>query len=946
MTRSLALLVVGIAAAARANVDGTAGAAETLLIRNNHELPYRGPLVLEAALSDGSYEGPGAKAVVRGRRATVVVEAPARGERLLHRTGPARTDAFKEGPLAAVANGSALELRFNGRGVGTLDLGLAVIPGQTADVDDSVRAYTPLALTWTSDDQGAWRSSGRHADHRIEVVATPYGGGWVDVEASLTRSGGDGGPAYVALLRRLTTPGTAGGRHRFNGRVFEGGDSPAAWDRDFWYTRGVDWISWRSGALAIAAINAFTPAPTIQRGDAWAESSHFYVWERTRRRGDETFLVSEIAGPNPEQAKSRYMPVTPYAPIPTHDAVRLRFRISVEAASREGWEESQLRVFAGHQETHTTPGGAVIDLGVRHVTFGTAYFPYSTLTENFDFYRTAGQDRETFWAFSPKLWAKWRALVPRMRGDLHIVRAMGFAVVRLHHLELLQKMDRDQALAFLDFFMEEARGLGLTVTIDSEGPPEWLALLTRRYAGVVTRVELENEILIQGIKPGDPERWTAQYRAAKAANSEVQVFLTSAGNHGQFERLRALGVPFDRVGLHAYKHGPQWKESFASHVLGAAGYAASLGKLVTLGEFNWKELTLLSPHARRPEYAAIFETVLAPRAIPEVIQFQLQESLSFNPAIAGTLTRHYEPLALDRRPKPEAAELKRLIREYGPADAPVRTLPIVVDEAAINAGTATASFTITNRTPRPVRLTLRALAFDGIGSRLLTPPVLTLGAGENHEGRLALTLASPFRVGTYHHFLRADHDGGSALGWGVASNPGAPTFTADPVLGDRVLYPQGAFVLSRLAWDRPLAVVFGEKPSVLEVETAYTVYNTLQSATGRPVWLSAVADLPDSIRRAGTVIAIGTPATSSIIAGADVVAPDARPKRGIVAVSKESESEVLLLAGPDREGAQAAAIDFVLRYWKNAKDATTPLSGIEPGAALGSRAGVGEVDPP
>jgi len=29
-------------------------------------------------------------------------------------------------------------------------------------------------------------------------------------------------------------------------------------------------------------------------------------------------------------------------------------------------------------------------------------------------------------------------------------------------------------------------------------------------------------------------------------------------------------------------------------------------------------------------------------------------------------------------------------------------------------------------------------------------------------------------------------------------------------------------------------------------------------------------------------------------------------------VSKESESEVLL-AGPDREGAQAAAIDFMLR---------------------------------
>jgi hypothetical protein len=114
-------------------------------------------------------------------------------------------------------------------------------------------------------------------------------------------------------------------------------------------------------------------------------------------------------------------------------------------------------------------------------------------------------------------------------------------------------------------------------------------------------VELENEILIYGIKQGDAERWTSMYRAVKAVAPETQVFLTSAGNHGMFERLRTLDVPFDRVGLHAYKHGPQWKEAFGSHVLGTADYASDLGLPTTLGEFNWKELTLLSPEARRPE---------------------------------------------------------------------------------------------------------------------------------------------------------------------------------------------------------------------------------------------------------------------------------------------------------------------------------------------------------
>ncbi|HKG94878.1 MAG TPA: hypothetical protein VKA84_23385, partial [Gemmatimonadaceae bacterium] len=510
------------------------------------------------------------------------------------------------------------------------------------------------------------------------------------------------------------------------------------------------------------------------------------------------------------------------------------------------------------------------------------------------------------------------------------------------------------------------RELGLKIMIDTEGPPEWVALLAGRYRDVLARVEIENEVLIPGIKPADPERWGALYRAAKDSAPNAQAFLTAVGNNGMFERLRRLGVPFDRVGLHAYKHGPQWKEAFASHMLGVADYASTLGKQVTLGEFNWKELTRLSPEARVPEVAAVYESVFGPRAIPEIVIFQLQESLSFNPAISGTYTRHYEPLTLDRRPKPEAAELLRLIRQYTAPDAAARVLRVAVPEATLVVGPATVvPFTVTNTSGRALTVALRVLAFEGVTSRLLTPSQVALRAGEAHRGRAELRLTSGAKPGTYHHFVRADVQGGAgatpaspapSVGWGVASNPGAPTFDRAPVLADRVHYPQGEDVVTKLDWvRRPLAVVYGESASVLEVETAYQLMNTLQSATGRPVRLSSVADLPDSLRRGGTVLVLGTMGTSSLVRDGKAEASVPPKGHGVIALrvppmrdgeEARPSGQWLMLYGADKEGAQAAAVDLILRYWKHAKDATTPLSGMERGSALGNRVKVTVPDPP
>ncbi|MDQ3308519.1 MAG: hypothetical protein M3497_00135 [Gemmatimonadota bacterium] len=942
-----ALLLLCIAAGSGAAQQNELGSA--LRVRNNHEFPYAGPVQFRTRLPDGAYGGAGAAGEVRDGVARVVASIPATSEATLSRTGPSQGSSFRRGSFSLAAGASGIDLRWGGRPLGSVEFSLAVLPGTTAGPDDAVRTFSALDFRWTEQPGGVLRGDVVRDGFAVQVALAPYGGGWLDVRARLARAEGANGvpasePAYLALVRRVTTPGVRDARVRFNGRVLDGADSPSTWDRDFWYTRGVDWISWRAGNLSIAAVNGFTPVPTIKRDSAWVEASHFYVWERTRREGDHLYLFSEVAGPNPEQAKSRYMPVTPYAPLLPGDTVDLKWRLALDPAPTQSWEESQLRVFAGYRASERAGTGAVVQLGVPHVTFGTSYFPYSTLTENFDFYRTAGQDRETFWAFSPKLWEHWRTLVPRMRTDLHIIRAMGFEMVRLHHLELLTQMDRAEALAFLDFFTDAARQLGLAIVVDTEGPPEWVAQIAGRYKDIITRFELENEVLIGGIKPGDPARWTALYQAAKQAAPDADVFLTAAGNNGMFERLRQLGVPFDRVGLHAYKHGPQWKESFSSHMLGTAGYASDLGKPVTLGEFNWKELTRLSPEARRPEFAAIYATVLAPRAIPELIQFQLQESLSFNPAISGTYTRHYEPLSLDRRPKPEAWELMRLIREYGPADAPVRDLPIAVQEIRFAGGRATASFTVTNRTPRAVTLHLQALSFDGVESRLASPATLTLQPAETHRGQIEVRLAGKGETGTYHHFVRADFGGKSAFGWGVAANPGSPVFEKVPVLGDRVRYPQGVSVVERIDWSRPLAVAFGPGASVIEVETAYTITNTLQSATGRPVRLSSTVDLPDSLRRDGTVVLLGTSASNPLVGAG---AAKGVAGQGVVVLRPgEGRGQWLILGGADKEGVQAAAIDFVLRYWKNAKDATTRITGLEPGNALGNRVKVTVPDPP
>jgi hypothetical protein len=242
---------------------------------------------------------------------------------------------------------------------------------------------------------------------------------------------------------------------------------------------------------------------------------------------------------------------------------------------------------------------------------------------------------------------------------------------------------------------------------------------------------------------------------------------------------------------------------------------------------------------------------------------------------------------------------------------------------------------------------LASKSFDGTTTRLLTTGRIELAPGVTTRGRVEVTLPAGALPGLYHHFIEAKVEGNPiSIGWGTASNQGAPTFADSSVLGRRVSYAQGLRVVRDVKWDRPLAVAFGAKASVLELEQAYQLANTLQSATGREVRISSEADLPDSLARRGTVLLVGTAASSERIASLGLAVPAGQAGQGTISLNREGGREWLVLTGSDPKGVEAAVVELEMRYWPNAKDAAMRLVGMEQGAALGKRTGGSSVELP
>jgi len=157
--------------------------------------------------------------------------------------------------------------------------------------------------------------------------------------------------------------------------------------------------------------------------------------------------------------------------------------------------DQQFIALTSYRHLDKTDDGKIrYTFGVPYTRFGTNYFPYSTLGENFITQRIPNMSKEGYWPLAPETVNQWKLFADDIRRDLRIVKAMGFQVSRLHHLELLWDKDpksnkpyvdpakRDE---YLDFYFDELKHLGLKALLDIKLSPEEAAELVARYRPLV-----------------------------------------------------------------------------------------------------------------------------------------------------------------------------------------------------------------------------------------------------------------------------------------------------------------------------------------------------------------------------------------------------------------------------------------------------------------------------
>jgi len=109
--------------------------------------------------------------------------------------------------------------------------------------------------------------------------------------------------------------------------------------------------------------------------------------------------------------------------------------------------------------------------------------------------------------------------------------------------------------------------------------------------------------------------------------------------------------------------------------------------------------------------------------------------------------------------------------------------------------------------------------------------------------------------------------------------------------------------LSNLDFSQPITVAYSSNATVLVVETAYAIGQTLESASGQRVLISEAENVPTTVL------------TNLIFVGVTKDAP--LPGPGF-----------LLIGGKNSRQVEDAGMEFILRYWKFAKDSAARRVGL------------------
>lgn len=933
--------------------------SQTIEVKNNQPFAVRMPLAIRAANLQGetwkTNGGGGKWAQKDGEQLVFVADLPASaGKSFTFKPAQSANKTNKLVTLKPVENG--IEINFAGASLGNLSWQILYRNSKPQELKgepfstrtDFSADFQPLSIKFEKTAQGpvfdTWRGTGETRGLQLTVELRVFQDGFLDVNSSLKNVGATKvTDVYAAVVTRWQQPGEKSRTVCYDNRIKILG--PSDWtnfrvgeSRNWYVQRGVDWLRTDfTGNVSAAWMNDFSQSFTVhqnataKRPARWVGANIPQIGYEAQAKEKDLFILTEIARSNLRSYAER---LEDNRLMPVGESLSFTSRLAVNKNSETDEQTDNAFVaYTSYAEQKLAAAGKIeYQLGVPFTRFGTNYFPYSTLGENFDRLKLPGMDRDSYWPLAADTVKNWRMFADDIRRDLRIAKTLGYELIRLHHLELIQGLDKKTQQEYLDFLFGELKNLKLRASIDVRMSAADTAELVRRYRDLIDGVEIDNEVLIFGINDDAPDYWKRVYNAVKEVAPEIPVHWTAHTNTGIFDRLEKLGVKFDKIGQHAYADGLDSQANMRGFSLAAASYGRRAGKPPIITEWNWRFLTRMTPEERAKVYAPIFENVLKTRSMPVMYQFQFNENLAMNPRVLKGI-RHYEQIWLSRRPKPEAFVLSDLIKKYGAPTHPNRLLNVEYTAVDLDkTGKGTAQFRVTNTSGRELNLKATVEMPANLKAALINAKDANLRLKPNASAIINVALQalptdnSPAPLpGFYQVFLRLE-DGKDLLryGWAEARLAGAPRI--DSAAKSAVVYAGNALNYNL---NRPLAVVYGTGSPIQDVETAYAVVNALESATGRPVKMYEQKDLPQNERSA--LVLIGTAKTNPLIASvmAKLPANLTKAKQFVAQSAGENPGEDwLVLSGAEPLDSEVAAMDWTVRFWKYAKDSAARRVGL------------------
>ncbi|MEO5804710.1 MAG: hypothetical protein ABIR24_14385 [Verrucomicrobiota bacterium] len=921
----------------------------TLRLENNQPFRINMPITIRGlALGEGQWMANGKPVQMLGSNAVLIADvAPGGKNEIAIKAGTiAEQNAFVVKPAS-----HGVALIYSGKELGQLSWDIFLKSAKATSQDDKQpppedfdAAFKALPFIFQKTAHGAvfdlWSAETVKAGLKLRIELLAYRNGFLDVNAEFTNESADeNAKVYAAVVCRWEQPTAKSRMLCYDNRIAPLGENSASpfrleEGRHQFTQRGVDWVRNVFGnGVTVAWLNDFAPSFTVldnstrntYKQPRYEGASLPQLGQEVQTVGHKFYSITEIARSNIKSYRDRLAENT----LPARgEGVKFSSRLVLSKKSFSDAETDQMLVgYTSYNEQRKTSDGAAISFGVKSVKFGTSYFPYSTLGENFDTLKLPGMDREAFWPLAADTVLRWREFADDIRRDLRIAKAMGFQFIRLHHLELLAAIPKNVRTEYLDFLFGELRHLKLQAMLDTYATDAAIVELLTRYGDVIDTVEIENEVLIWGIPLDRPPQWKATYAAVKKAAPHVRVHLTGYNNTGMFNRLERLGIPFDRVGLHSYVDSLEAIPTARGYALALGSFSSKIGKPPVVTEYNWRQLTRMTPTARAKVYPAIFDNMLSTRAIPEMYQFQFNETMAPNPRSGrGNILRHYELIHLSRRAKLEALELMKLIKKYSSEEDALRLLE--VPQVIVNLdghGAAKAVVKIKNASNHALNFTIVIESSTNLTVTSKSLGKTTLKAGEAFSVPLTLkTLdATP---GFYQGFLRIEtSDGQLRYGWIEARLAGTPKL--DMESKSSVGYPRGAAEELNIDFKRPVVVVYGVDAPVLEVETAFAIASTLESASGQPIEMIQLNDLPKFTGQLRNLIMVGTPKSNERIAFASAQRPELKSGQ-VERFTDPNQEQWLVVTGEDSLAVEHAGMDLLLRWWKHAKDSAARRVGL------------------